>query len=71
MRQAVDKDDMTTIEDLAHTMKGTGGGYGFQKITELGEALERTARQRDHDSILKLVKELEVYLDTLEVVIVE
>ena len=71
LRDAVEKGDMTIVENLGHTMKGTGGGYGFQKITELGDALERAARQKDGGRILHLAEELENYLDNLEVVIVE
>jgi len=71
LREAVETGDMASIENLGHTMKGTGGGYGFKKITELGDALELAARQKDGGRVLQLVQELETYLDNLEVVIVE
>lgn len=69
--EAVQQGDMDSIEFLGHTMKGTGGGYGFQKISELGEALERAAQKKDTSSVLRLTEELEKYLDTVEVVFVE
>lgn len=71
LREAVRNDDMAMVEHLGHTMKGTGGGYGFQEITEIGDALERGAQQQDQDCVLGLAKKLETYLDTLEVVFVE
>jgi len=71
LRQAVETGDMAIIENLGHTMKGTGGGYGFKKITELGDAIEMAARQQDGGRVLQLVQELQTYLDNLEVVIVE
>lgn len=71
IREAVPKGDMELVERLGHMMKGAGGGYGFQKITELGDAFERAAHQKDESGILRLTKELEIYLDTLEVVFVD
>lgn len=71
LREAVETGDMAIIENLGHTMKGAGGGYGFNKITELGDAIELAARQKDGGRVLQLVQELEIYLDNLEVVIVE
>ncbi len=35
--------DYATIRTLGHQMAGTGGGYGFDPITEIGGALEESA----------------------------
>ena len=59
LREGVEAGDMPLLERLGHTMKGTGAGYGFDKISEIGEAIEGAARQSDAATILTLAKELE------------
>lgn len=49
-------------------MKGTGSGYGFDAITELGGRLEKAAVAGDRAEMEQVVRELEHYLDHLEVV---
>ena len=49
-------------------MKGAGGSYGFQAITDIGAALEQAARSTDTDTSRKWVGELSRYLDRVEVV---
>ena len=71
MREGVEAGDMQLLQRLGHTMKGTGAGYGFDKISEIGESIEHAARQNDGKTVLKLAQELEVYLDTLRVVFVD
>ena len=41
---AVGESDFETIRVLGHDMKGSGGGYGFDGITDIGHALEQAAR---------------------------
>jgi HPt (histidine-containing phosphotransfer) domain-containing protein len=59
--------DYEKILIAGHSMKGSGGGYGFNTITELGAALELGAKNRDSDYILQEVNNLKQYLDRLEV----
>ena len=49
-------------------MKGAGGGYGFDAITDIGQSLEQAAKAPDPDEIRKLAGELSTYLDRVEVV---
>jgi hypothetical protein len=49
-------------------MKGAGGGYGFDAITEIGAALEEAAKQRNGAEIRDRVNELARYLDRVEVI---
>jgi hypothetical protein len=48
-------------------MKGSGGSYGFDEISEIGEALEMAAHDSDIDTIRSAVARLEVYLDGVTV----
>jgi hypothetical protein len=49
-------------------MNGSGSGYGFPKITEIGKALETGGRERDVSTVRSRVAELSAYLDQVEVV---
>jgi PAS domain S-box-containing protein len=65
---ALDRDDFKTVESLGHGMKGAGGSWGFQGITEIGAALEHAAERADDDGSRKWVGELSRYLDRVEIV---
>jgi HPt (histidine-containing phosphotransfer) domain-containing protein len=66
--QALEKQDFETIRILGHTMKGTGGGYGFDAISEMGRALEEAAKTRDTQAIKRELASLLDYLEAVEVV---
>ncbi len=59
--------DYETIRILGHTMKGSGGGYGFDAITEIGRQLEKAAKERDHEECGKMITKLSEYLDLVRV----
>jgi two-component system sensor histidine kinase/response regulator len=60
---ALERSDYDTIRDLGHKMSGTGGGYGFPRITEIGSAMEASATQRDAGAIRSQIEELSRYLE--------
>ncbi len=68
LHQALAQQEFKTIQMLGHRMKGDGGGYGFDKITEIGGKLELAAGQLDHETIEKHLVELEDFLTRLRVV---
>jgi len=68
MRDALDRGDFETVANLGHGMKGAGGSWGFQAITDIGDALEQAAASADNDASRKWVGELSTYLDRVEVV---
>ena len=49
MLDALAIEDYETVRDLGHSIKGVGGFYGFDRITEIGQALEEAAISRDSD----------------------
>jgi len=63
MRDALAREDWKTVERLGHNMRGTGAGYGFQAITDLGESIEREARRADTTASCHWVDELSTFLD--------
>ncbi|HEY8243805.1 MAG TPA: PAS domain S-box protein [Casimicrobiaceae bacterium] len=68
MLDALERGDFQTVESLGHGMKGAGGSYGFQDITDIGAALEEAAGRADADASRKWVGELARYLDRVEIV---
>jgi CheY-like chemotaxis protein len=68
MLDALERGDFGTVQTLGHGMKGAGGSYGFQAITDVGDALEQAAAQADMAASRKLVGVLSSYLDRVEVV---
>jgi hypothetical protein len=49
-------------------MRGSGGAYGFQAITDIGAALQQAAESADTDASRKWVDELSNYLDRVETI---
>ena len=66
MRDALDRVDFETVTSLGHQMRGSGGSYGFQAITDIGAALEDAAGSADNDVSRKWVNELSRYLDGID-----
>ena len=51
------------LSRLRHNMRGSGGAYGFQPITDIGAGLEQAAEKADHTASRLRVDELSDYLD--------
>ena len=66
--RAMENKDFEAIRVLGHTMKGTGGSYGFELITDLGRALEKAARDLDEASVKQSAVSLRDYIQAVEVV---
>ena len=67
-QQALEKGDFESIGVLGHSMKGSGGGYGFNDLTSIGRAIEKAAKNRDKESVRKSIIDLTDFLEKLEVV---
>jgi HPt (histidine-containing phosphotransfer) domain-containing protein len=62
LRAFVADDNLEAASRIAHSMKGSGGGYGFDTITSLGGKMEHAARAGDGAKVLALTDELEDFL---------
>jgi PAS domain S-box-containing protein len=69
MHAALDRSDYTVLITLGHNLRGSGGAFGFQPITDLGMHLEQAAENRDSDRARKLLQDLSTYLDTVQVAV--
>jgi CheY-like chemotaxis protein/HPt (histidine-containing phosphotransfer) domain-containing protein len=68
LSKALDSADFETVEALGHGMRGAGGMFGFQRITDIGAALEQAAESADIDASRRSIDELSAYLDRVEIV---
>lgn len=66
--EALDQGDYETIRLLGHRMKGAGGGYGFDAITDIGRSIEQGAKEKNPEEVRRWLGDLLHYLDRVEVV---
>ena len=59
---------MKKIRTLGHSMKGSGGGYGFMPISVIGAAIEKAAKEKSTDNIQTQLDKLLSYLGSVSVV---
>jgi CheY-like chemotaxis protein len=67
LREALERGDFARIRVLGHNMKGSGAGYGFAALTELGAALEKAALAADGDAVRGRIDELNAYLESIRI----
>ena len=65
---ALGRNDYDFIARAGHSMKGVGGGYGFDAITDIGGSIEQAAKQKDPVKIKHCLNELSDYLQRIEIV---
>jgi len=67
LKIAVEQNDYATITNIGHNLKGSGGSYGLDTITEIGKLLEKAAENRNIQEISEVVDRLSSYIDNIEV----
>ena len=60
--------DFDKVRSISHGMKGAGGSYGFDHITEMAAIIEEAAKSSDASIIQRELPVLSAYLDRVEVV---
>ncbi len=68
LKNALAAKDFKELERLGHSLKGVGGGYGFDFITEIGDKIEKSALISDGSHIQSLIDIMETSLDNLEII---
>ncbi|MBF0370525.1 MAG: Hpt domain-containing protein [Magnetococcales bacterium] len=65
--EALKNKDFSALQVIGHRMKGSGAGYGFDAITDIGRLIEMAARDQNEADIQKGIDDLRDYLDRVEV----
>ena len=68
LREAISGEDFTRIQSTGHSLKGVGGGYGFDGLSEIGASIEIAAKEQNMPQIEQLVDQMADYLERIEVV---
>ena len=68
MQEALTAQDFETVRKVAHGMKGAGGSYGFDRITDMAAVVEQAAKAGDASTIECHLPLLGSYLDRVTVV---
>ncbi len=63
---AIRERDFERIRKTGHDLKGSGGAYGFDGLSNLGTALEVAAGEKDGDLVEQLLASLEEKLASVE-----
>ena len=69
--QYLDQNAFGELRTLGHRMKGAGGSYGFDEISEIGETIENASLAADSATIIACAERLADYLDRVNVVYVQ
>lgn len=68
MQEALTAQDFEMLRRISHGIKGAGGSYGFDRISEMTAAIEQAAKAGDASTIERDLAFLSSYLDRLKVV---
>lgn len=63
IENAINLNDYKEIMRIGHSLKGTGGSYGFHVISEIGAKLEDAAEEKNLDSLLSIKNQMSDYLE--------
>ncbi|QGY40868.1 Hpt domain-containing protein [Pseudodesulfovibrio cashew] len=67
MRMFLEAEDYSGLARLGHTAKGTGYGYGFRGMGDIGCHLETAARNEDRQGCAEHISRMKHYLDNVKV----
>jgi CheY-like chemotaxis protein/HPt (histidine-containing phosphotransfer) domain-containing protein len=59
-------EDYATLQRIGHNLNGTGGSFGFPRITELGAIIESAAKDRTIDKIGPAIQELATHIEQVQ-----
>jgi len=71
LKKLLEEKDFIEIQSIGHKMKGSGGGYGFDYISECGKSIELFAKENNADKIKQWTLNLSEYLNNTEINYIE
>lgn len=55
------------VQAIGHKLRGSGGGYGLDLLTEIGGRMENAAKAKDGAALAAQVAELKEFLESVEI----
>lgn len=71
LEKLLKQSEFNQIRIIGHSLKGSGGGYGFDYLTELGSQIEKEAELKNEKNLKEITSQLKKYLDNLEIIYIE
>ncbi len=68
LKELIQSKNSTAIAQLAHKIKGSASGYGFDELSRIATAMETAAKVDNFSAIHKLHVEALEYLSTVQVI---
>jgi hypothetical protein len=66
-KAALENLDHNYLRVYGHGLKGSGGGYGIPRLTEVGSGIEEAAKRGDAPELRDQLANLEVYLNRIDI----
>lgn len=57
------KAEFEAVAQMGHRMRGSGSAYGIPQITEIGTAIDRSARGGDADGVSAAIERLAAFVE--------
>jgi len=67
LKEALSVSNIESLKSIGHSLKGVGGGYGFDGLSEIGAEIESKAKSDDITGMDTLIENLTDYLDRVEI----
>ena len=67
LRLELEQNNFVNVTSIGHSIKGVGGGYGFELMSELGAKIEIAGKEESPDAIRENIDQLDNYLKCVEV----
>ena len=68
LRAGLDARDFEALRIIGHSLKGSGGGYGFPALSDIGARIEKAAVAADAAALERLLAEHADHIERLHVV---
>lgn len=68
LKQLLKEKEYEEISYIGHSLKGSGGGYGFDFLTKVGKKLQDNAELKNANELKTLIENYELYLNNLEII---
>ncbi len=67
LEELVQSAQLDEVKKLGHNLKGSGGGYGFARISELGALIEQAGKDNDAGAAARSIAELKNFASRVSV----
>ena len=62
VRLKLAKDEFYDVMKFGHNVKGSGGGYGFMELSDMGKSLEIAAKDENSKECQRYLNQIELFI---------